>query len=45
MVVKVNEGSHEGVADLKEGIRNGCEILACLDYLICEASRDVSVNK
>ena len=33
-LVKINDGSHEGVANLKEELWNGCDILASLDYLI-----------
>jgi hypothetical protein len=43
--VKVNEGSHEGIADLGEQIRGGCEMLGCLEYVVEEASRDVEVKK
>lgn len=45
LLVKVNEGSHEGLSDLKEQIKDGCEMLACMDYLIQEASVDVAIKK
>lgn len=45
MLVKINEGSHEGLADLGDQLRDGCELLACLDYVIEEASTDVSLAK
>lgn len=43
--MKINEGSHEGLADLGDQLRDGCELLACLDYVIEEASIDVSLAK
>lgn len=43
-MVKVNEGSHEGLAEIGEQIRDGCEMLACMDYVIESASRDVTVK-
>lgn len=45
LLVKINEGSHEGLADLGDQLRDGCELLACMDYLIEEASHDVSTGK
>lgn len=34
LLVKVNDASHEGLADLSEQIKDGCQMLACMDYLI-----------
>ena len=39
-VVKINEGSHEGVANLHEELMEGCEMLGALDHLIEQRSSD-----
>lgn len=44
VILKVNEGSHDGIADLGEQLRDGCEMLAAMDYLIEYRSLDVKPN-